>query len=240
MDRLNPTNFGEIKRRCALGLKQYTGEDNLIVEQSIRDAINVIVQQNDFDWMLLRDDTTVSTVQGERKILIYDFLPALKDIYTVKPQATNAFFPTLKFLSHANFMRSFIEEEYSFGLPAFYTLYGHTMELHPTPDQVYQLKISYCRWPNEPIHDDDLIEPQGIDHVIVALARDIMNAYQGGTSTDFTSKARQYLNNSIKDDRSRAGAVKCARGFRTSQTKRITPGEFDQVGNKVLNPWVRR
>ncbi len=240
MDRINPTTFFELKRRCSLGLASQTGEDNLIIEQSIRDAIDYIVSLNDFDWMLLKDEVSVVTVTGERKIPIYEKLPMLKDIYTVKPQATNAFYPAMKFMSHAHFMNTFIEEDYSFGLPAFYTLYGSTMEIHPTPDQEFTLKISYSKYPNTLINDEDIIEPQGLDHVIVSLARDIMSAYKGGTDTNFSAKASRYLKESVRDDRSRAGANKVARGFTTSDTRRKVYGEYDQIGNKVLNPWVRR
>jgi hypothetical protein len=200
-----------------MGVKDLVGEDILMAEESINLACYAIAKIHNFEELTVYDTTSAKTVDGTQSYTLTTALGLTrpKDIISIvlydNENSRKLGYRTSQWL----------DENYPYptqmaeGRPEIYTQRVDCIELLPIPDAVYSLYITYAQWPLTLTADTDQCSYATLDMVIVPLARDIFLALRSGAPLDAITRARGYLDSSMRDDRSNPDALPVARGFTT-------------------------
>jgi hypothetical protein len=215
------TTLAELRRKVLMGVKDLTGEDILMAEESVNQACQSIAKVRDFEELTVLNNTTAFTADGTRRYTLTTALGLTrpKDIYSpiVAHDDYNSF--PITYVTPQEMDR---EQPYpegtAEGIPIVYTRRGDTLEFFPIPDAIYPLYVQYSQWPLTLSADTDQCSYTQIDAEIVALARDIFLNLRAGLPIDSIAKAKAYVLQAVKDDISNPGALPVARGFRSSNS----------------------
>ena len=216
---MSRTALLEIKRRIFTGFPKTDGEAIIAVELAINDAIRSIASVRDFNELIVTDEENAFTATNQ---LSYDAsldwnLTRLKKIYSIKlMDGSNSRKLIFKPSNELNEALPY-PEQISTGYATHYTPIGSSMyQLTPIPDGVYPLYIKYSQWPAALSADTDLVPFDNLDTQIVFLAKDIANAYLGGTYFDFAKRAGQYLAQGVREENREPDHKRVAQPFSTS------------------------
>jgi len=228
-------NYKELYSRVLFRLNSPDeGRALLAAKFAVNDALKVIARVQDFDELKVLDTTNAETVVDQKEYSLTDDLGLTrpKDIYTIRlingsssrklgykpPREWDEVVPYPEGLGSST--------------PTVYTRRGGKIELYPIPSDVYPLYVFYSQWPAELVDDNDEPEFEDLDDVIIALGMDIATASLEGYSSDWTTRAVEYLSGSVKEDRSRPDREWVARPF--------NPSGVGWMGEYWKDPFVKR
>jgi len=220
------TTFQELKRRVFIGFPRTDGEAHLAVEMAINDALKAIALIKDFDDLMVTDELSAATVDGQKTYHLVDDWSLIrpKKIYTIRLMSENLsrkliFIPTRELDRTLPYATSLSE-----GKSVYYTPSGDSeLELIPIPDDAYALSIRYSQWPAVLSAETDVTPYANLDNATVFLAKDIANAYLSGEYFDFTARATSYLAINISEENRQPDHLRVAQPFTLSQKRRDDP-----------------